>query len=243
MSFWQQHTYLVASLAGLAPVLAAYLAPSRHRRMMLLSAAAAICVSPGAIVYEGEYWNPIRWGGGSFGIEDVLFCFSFGSLAWLCAVWPTGRGVEVGLHGRTFVRRFAAALCAYNAAWAALWLGGVSACTAAIVVQLALTAAILGMRRDLWPLAISSAMAYLALYCSTLFAVKAFLPNLFRLWNGSRLSGARMLGLPVEEYLSILAFAAAWSTLIAYAADARLTAPESARSFDRPEAAVAGTRG
>ena len=243
MNFWQQHTYLLASLAGLAPALAAYLAPSRHRRMMLLSAAAAVCVSPGAIVYEGEYWNPIRWGGGSFGIEDVLFCFSFGSLAWLSAVWPVGRGVVSGIQLRTFVRRFAAALCAYNLAWAALWLGGVSACTAAIVVQLALTATILWLRRDLWPLAISSAMTYLALYCLTLFAIKALLPNLFHLWNGSRLSGARLLGLPVEEYLSILAFAAAWSTLIAYAANVKLTAPESAFSFDRLEVAGAASRG
>lgn len=195
---------------------------------MLISGLGLVAAFPLAAIYQDEYWSPVRLWGGRVGLEDIVFTFSLGSLVWLAAAWPFRGRLTFRVKAATFLRRYAASFAVGLAVMTVLWLIGLGAMPAGIIANVFITMVLLNVRRDLWRLSLSAALIVTPWYCGLLYVASFLLPTFFSMWNPDSLWGARIFGLPLEEVVWVATFSAAYSHVVAYAIDARLTSVDAA---------------
>ena len=97
--------YLLTGLYGLATVIIFWLMAGPQRMLMLLAGAITLPFFPLAALFNGEYWTPVRLGGGPLGLEDALYSFALGARAWFLAA----SGVSCPVCGSHITRRLRAA--------------------------------------------------------------------------------------------------------------------------------------
>lgn len=211
------YAYLVGSLSFVVALALLYLSAEGERlagarRAMLWTAFLLAPAGPVSQFWHlRDYWRPVHLvavelGAWRFGPEDYLFAFGFAGLgAGLFEVQAQSQRLPPpGRFSRWVVARMAGygtlglalmALAASGFGWNSLYAG---------ILALFVPAAVMaGGRRDLWPLALLTAVEVAALFW--LFYWALFLP-LFpgavgAWWRPEGVSGLRIMGVPLEEPL------------------------------------------
>jgi len=91
-----------------------------------------------------------------------------------------------------------------------------------LLVQTISTAILVLMRPSYVRLIVSGAPLFIAYYFILLGLWRLLMPGFMNMWNGTELTGAQFLGVPVEEYLWVLSFCTGFPITMAFALDARI---------------------
>ena len=142
-----EHKYLVACLLGLPPLCVALLLAHRLRNTAILCGfLLSLYGPPVAWLYNRVYWTPDYLFGGSWGIEDILFCFHAGAISWICALGPWGDRLQIHSNKTIGIWRFLT-ISALAAVGLLCFLGsGFSVILAFLLTQTISTAIILFLR-------------------------------------------------------------------------------------------------
>lgn len=227
------YPYLFAQLPTVALILAGFVAMRTARGMMLLSGLAFAPVALSGFFF-GDYWRPNRLGGGLVGLEDILFCFTSGALAWLTAILPLRGKVETNFDLSVFFKRGLAAIGFCVIAYVPFAIGGVGVMMTTLLVMAAALAFLLVLDRDHWPLSFNAAALCTLYYWLVLIGGSTLFGSDFTsMWDGHEQWGPRLFDVPVEEYMWSLVFPATYALFIAWAVDARLSSRDPATPAGR----------
>ncbi|WP_437813518.1 lycopene cyclase domain-containing protein [Sorangium sp. So ce1078] len=220
------HEFLLLSLLFLLPGGVIWLARPDLRSLMKRVALASLPFAATERLFYPRYWTPRflfdladRIG---FGIEDVLFLVglsAFSSTAyavvfrrapvpWAAPVAPRARpwlGAArpwLGAAARPWLRA-AAGIALVLAAAGALLVAGVPVLYASVAAMIAVTAALVGARRDLLVPGLLGALLSATVYLCLCLVFAALVPGVFeRTWRPSvLLPGKALLGVPLDEVL------------------------------------------
>jgi hypothetical protein len=219
------HAYLFANLPLLALISGIAIRARRENlgAAALFSGVACLPASVLALMHEGGYWRPIRLGGGPLGIEDLVFAFTVGAAAWLCAAGPYRKLAAPGhiVTGQA-VTRLLLWGAASSAAAFGLWRAGVDCMSATLAPAFLLLAALLARRAQLWPLAITGPAVFVPLYVVVVRVQLAVWPDYLLQWSRGGPWSGMVFGMPAGEIAWAAAFAAVWPVAIASAAGMEL---------------------
>lgn|SRR6185437_10981173 len=218
-----EHKYLLANLLGLLPLGVALLLARRLRNTAILCGAILSLYSPPvAWLYERVYWTPGHIFGGGWGIEDVMFCFHAGAISWLCALGPWGNSVQIFPVATVALQRLLLVSLFAAIGLTCFLVFDVTVTLAFLLVQTISTAILVLMRPSYVRLIVSGAPLFIAYYFILLGLWRLLMPGFMNMWNGTELTGAQFLGVPVEEYLWVLSFCTGFPITMAFALDARI---------------------
>jgi hypothetical protein len=220
----KNHPYLGLSLILVAILLLGFVVCRKHRLAMLFSAVVSAPFALWSPTFVPEYWQPVRVACFVAGPEDFAFAFASGGITWLAGTWPVRDRMTLEIRPRRTVARLFLCLLPSAAVTTLLWLIGVRVMGAVICGLVALSLLTLRLRSRLWPIGVSGAIGFGALYASVLATSFALWPHFAEQWTVDQLWGYFVFGLPLEEVIWALGFGAAWPLLVAYALDVRIEA-------------------
>lgn len=222
MSFFEHYPYFAASSCLLAVCLVFLWRAKPQRRAASLAGLLCMPYAFASVAFVPEYWEPRRVFVLLTGLEDLVFSFAAGCLAWLGAVSVVGgpKGLEVR------VTRLLWRYCFWTGVFFAMflvvreWLD-VRPMTALVIGGCTVLALGLAMRRDLWRLSAAGAAVYGIAYSIVVGVVFRIWPDFPQQWNWHDLTGLTLLAVPIEESAYAVVFGAAWPTFMAHAFGAR----------------------
>lgn len=152
-------------------------------------------------------------------MEDMLFTFTAGAAAWLCAVWPYRGTLRVPPHveANHVVKRILLWGAPSVALLSALWRAGLDPVSATLLAAVPLLTILLVRRRQLWVFALTGLAFFVPVYFAELKLLFAILPDFPLQWSTGGAWTASFLGLPAGEPTWAAAFAILWPVLIASA--------------------------
>lgn len=218
LSFLTDHPYLIANI----PMLVATLLVARSvrpREFGRLAIAAGLLNLPSSLIaftFEDDYWVPVRLGGLEIGIEDLVFCWVAGALAWLLAAWPRRHRIHATLGWRVAMTRYAALALLGGGAIIGWHLAGRHSMAGFTVASLLVLGLVLALRRDLWELAVTGALLYTALHVVVVRVQFWIWPDYPSFWNPDGLLGTTIIGVPLFEFAWSAVFGAAWPVIVAF---------------------------
>lgn len=168
--------------------------------------------------------------GSQFGIEDVLFSFSAGGLAWISAIWSSSSQLKVETHVRKILSRTAmlASLTLTPAVFAHILING--AMNRALFTMMAAGVLLLICNRNLWKLVLPSAIRFLGVYSVVVAGIVLWLPHFTESWTVANLWGITLGGIPLEEFVWALVFGAVWPLAAGFVLNARVDHLSSVRA-------------
>jgi hypothetical protein len=223
LGFLSAHPYLVANI----PMLVAMLVVGKYvrpREIGRLVAAAGLLNIPGSLIaftFEGDYWTPVRLGGLKIGVEDLVFCFVAGALAWLVAAWSFRRRIRSTVRWRDAMKRYAALGLLGGGVIIGFHLGDRHSMTGFIVASLLVLATVLVLRHELWVFALTGAALYLAVHVLVVRLQFWIWPDYVAFWNHDGLLGATIAGVPLIEFVWSAVFGGVWPVVVAFVFDVR----------------------
>jgi hypothetical protein len=246
------YSYFFANLP-LFTVVSAILILGRRRPLCRLALYSGLACLPCCLValMHRQYWRPARLGGWPIGVEDLIFTFTTGAAAWLCAAWPYRRSLTVaalkahrsrdrqGAIGRVVPSHLPASRAARRILlWeglsavllAALWLAGVDFMSATLLASIPLLAILLIRRRQLWILAGTGLAIFVPAYFAVVKLQFSIFPDYPLQWNQQGPWAAAFLGVPAGELAWAAAFALVWPVVIASAFEVEFRPPGVAAS-------------
>jgi hypothetical protein len=218
--------YLRATLTGLIIVLCVYLFFPNRRKVMLLHAATLLPVSLLAILHQDTYWKPTRLFGGSYGFEDLIFCFSVGSLTAFAAYLPIRNTIHFRLEDSRVLKRSFIMLLGTTALFLCCLLLQIDVMTTTILIQVVLVGTLQYFKRELILPGLYALVGYTAYYCCFILAFNTFYPGFLKLWDGPGLWAMKIGLIPLEEILWVSTFSCAWVFIIGYAYDITIETTE-----------------
>lgn len=218
--FLRQYGYLASALMLLGVFLAGIIACPRQRAGMLLSACLGTPTALFAFFFVPDYWKPVLVVPLPVGLEDVIFCFSTGGIVWLLAVWPQRERPQLRLRTRLVLMRLLACALPSMLFYFALWCGGLSVMTSAVLTMVMLAIVLLWLRPRFLAIALMGTMGFSFFYI--LFARTALAICPPGHWNVEKLWGYWVLRVPLGEIVWAAAYGFVWPLLMAYAFNAEL---------------------
>lgn len=226
------HTYLLSNLLGLPAIAVAFLFSGPHRTSGLLAGALEVLHSPPLIFFNGVYWSPERVGGLTWGLEDVLVCFSLGAGVWFAALAGCRRPFSYQLRYSEFALRAARIAVPTIALSFVVWSMGAGLMETLLLVMIAACAGLLAIRPALARFAVCAALLYPPYYLAILYGTGWLAPDFFLIWNGTQLWNITVAGLPLEEIAFVIVFSFCYPLIIGYSLDVRFDPP----AGDKPAA-------
>jgi hypothetical protein len=233
------YQYFSSEMISLLFLCVALVFAPQQRGMALFGGAVLVLFSPLSLLHDDAYWMPRRLLGHGWGIEDVLFCFNCGALAWLAAAWPWRDRIEWRLDARTLVRRCLLCVAVFASTLIVFRLAGMPVMPSFILAQTALAAFALAVRPSSWRLMLSAATLFPLYYFLHLALDIALFAKFLDMWRGVELIPVRILGVPIEEILWVLSFGASFPIALAYAVDASIESPQA--SLERRQSVAAAS--
>lgn len=219
-SFSGTYPYLTGCLIALG-VFLTVLALSGRRRPILLSAILAVPHALFALFLVPQYWRPKLIVSLPVGLEDFLFMFICGGMAWVEASWLFRRRLALDLRPAGMASRLLGPV-AFSIGAFGVFLGlGFRNMMVPLGIMASWIVLLLVLRRRLWPLIAAAAVQSFLIYSLTLIVMRAFSPGFFSAWTWSNLSGPSLWGVPLEEFAWGLAYGPFWGTTMAYVFDAK----------------------
>lgn len=212
-----EYDYLLSALMGLPVVMLAFVLGGKQSRQMLVSGCYLTLISPMSVFYQERYWSATRLFGGSWGVEDLLFCFSFGSVVYLMAIWPYRRAEPALIRFTAgFVVRFGLlSVVGIGAFFIAMW-AGAGVLVANLIANGILVLVLVLLRPRLLELGLRAAAFYTPYYFLYLSFSAVVLPNYMTAWDGPDLLGPRIFSIPVDEILWVVSFALVFPVCFAF---------------------------
>ncbi len=222
MSFTpENYPYFYGDLVHLNVALILFVFLASQRRQMILSGLMVVPFAFIATLSEGVYWVPQRvFSIASIGIEDVLFCFTFGVLAWgfgalgnlpVPALQPFSKRffIYAGLIGISGSMLLAILI------WMGIGIGPALPLTQVIVGSI-----ILFLRPSLIGTCLRSSVFLTVYYTIMLVVSSQWIGDAaVAMWNHNTNLGLLIAEIPVEEYLFAPAFAMSWVAILAYCSE------------------------
>jgi hypothetical protein len=217
--------YLFATLLGLIPLSFVLIVAGRLRNTSIICGAVLSLYSPPvAWLYDRVYWTPGHVFGGRWGIEDLIFCFHAGVVSWLCALWPWQQQFKLMPDALVALRRLTLISVLAIIGLACLLKSGITVFMSFLTVEIVSTAILIAVRPSYVRLVVSGVPLFMAYYFSTLSLWRFLMPGFMQMWNGTELTGTRLQGIPIEEYLWVMSFCVSFPITMAFALDIRLRA-------------------
>lgn len=217
------HPYFFANLPLFAAISAVLILGGRRPlyRLALYSGLACLPLSLLALMHGG-YWRPARLGGGPIGVEDLVFTFTSGAAAWLCAAWPYRGNLRAPsqLPASRVVKRILLWGALSEVLLAVLWRAALDPMSATLLASVPLLAILLARRRQLWILAGTGLALFVPAYFAVVKLQFAVFPDYPLQWNRQGPWAAAFLGVPAGEFAWAAAFAMLWPVMIASAFEA-----------------------
>jgi hypothetical protein len=214
MQYFVDHPYLTLSLLGLVLVLAIMYRLPRRRRGILIGGLLGAPFGMLSFEFVPDYWDPafafpVHFGGSfAFSLDDLLFSFVTGALAWFFATGASNGALELRADARRILLRFLAL--------------GVPGVTLARLLKITVLpelpmiatmisiAVMTGVYIRLKPWALAPAAGacwrFVAAYAVFIAAMIALFPGSLAYWDTPHHPSFSLLGLPLWE----LAWAAAY---------------------------------
>jgi hypothetical protein len=186
---------------------------------MVISGVLLVPLFPLAVIFNVNYWNPVRFGGGVFGVEDILFAFTAGSITWAIAILPLRRSFATQLRIIVIVKRTVLIHLVSAAVFFTLWTIGVHSLTSHIIQQLALAIFLLLLRGKLWPIGITGSLGCVIGYGILISIFFLIWPEFSSQWNQTSAWTISLLGLPLGEIIWAASFGMGWPLCVAYVCD------------------------
>ncbi|HUK39307.1 MAG TPA: lycopene cyclase domain-containing protein [Methanomicrobiales archaeon] len=199
---------------------------SRHEMLVVSAWTSLLALTEPLFV--PRYWNPPSLFGlaqsTGFDVESFIFCWSIGGLAVvLYELLVPVRHEPVGRGSRTHAFH-PVALVVTPVSFAVLDLAtGLNPIYGALLAFALGSALVVASRPDLLRKMLVSAFVFLGLYSAYFFTLIVAVPGYVqRVWDLRVLSGASVLGIPLEELAFAFAFGFFWSGIYEYALSLRL---------------------
>jgi hypothetical protein len=217
---WFDYPYFLTSLGLLVISMAGFLILPMQRKSILVSGILSIPCSLTTFIYVPEYWNPVRLFSFSLGVEDILFSFSTGMIAWTISLHFYQGGSD-HIHWPAIVFRYLTVLGLGIAMIIVMHITDMMVMTQAFV-GISITGGILSYHRlYLLPAAFWTGIVFGFFY--TVFVAFALLtfPGLKNQWTHTNLCGISILDVPLEEIIWAFVFGTCWTITMAYIINAK----------------------
>jgi hypothetical protein len=227
IDFFRTYSYLAASLIYLSILIVIlFCLPRRTWESILFNGFMMIPFSFSSLFLEPQYWDPKRiavcFG---IGLEDIVFTFACGGLAWITATWFVQDRLVIAAKPVTMVCRFVFGTMVGMALGSLLRIMGAGPMTAIVLSFVIFTPAVFWLGGKLWPLPVAGLLGFPLIYFAIMEASFLLFPDFVNQWNPAVLWGPKVWGVPIDEIISAAAFGIAWPVFAAYILDARIRPP------------------
>ncbi len=169
-----------------------------------------------------QTWVPNRILVIGAGIEDFLFCFLSGGLAWMSTLIVMQKKILVRFKFTSILKRFLFIQTFGIVVTATLYLLDLRDYLNFFIVMVMWSGAILVYKRKYWHFFVIGSLSYLIIFGVGFLIVLLIWPDILSLWNLESFSGIRFLRIPIEELVWAFLYGGTWSLTIAFLLDARL---------------------
>ncbi len=215
--FFHTYMYFATCVCWATLFLLAYILWPAQRRPMLLSA--LICAPSAALgLLFRLYWHPPKIFGLSVGVEDLIFAFSMGGLAWWVAAACRRKDFQPPVPFKPSLVRYLSGIILGISAYIALNLIGIGLIWSIYGSIYALGFFLLMRQAGKWLTSLVGAALFALAYGLIFNGYQLIWPNLLDLWNLPALSGV-IWGVPLEEWSWALGFGFTWPLFMAYVFD------------------------
>lgn len=216
--------YLFLSLILLCACLAGIYLLAQYRRAILIAAILSIPAAASEILFIPEYWSPLRLTDFVIGVEDIIFSFSTGGIAWIIVCLIFGNKISYSINStRIFFRYSALVMLGLTMLFI----------THNYVKWGVMNEALLGIGFVGFILLIKTRFRLInvAAVGSSLLAVYYFInllitftifPEFASCWNANNLWAIFVFRIPLEEIAWAFALGAVWPLAMAYVFDMKL---------------------
>lgn len=219
-----QYTYLLWSLLLLGVFILLFLATPEKREAMLVASVYSTPYAIASLMFVPEYWAPVRLGNPVIGVEDLVFSFANGGVAWWIATRTTQERVRVEFRLKRSIWRYWNCSNIGIAIAGSLWVLGVRVMPAFWVAMALMLVFFLYKHPWYWRLSMAGAIGFTAVYAVLTSAVFHLNPAFAAQWSADNLSGHVLGSVPVEEFLWAMGYGAVFPLIVAYALHARFEA-------------------
>lgn len=195
----------------------------RQRRFMILSGIFSLPFSLFSVAFIPEYWNPEKIGGLLIGIEDMLFSFSTGCIAWIIASLISKLNFNFNSRPSSVLKRYLIVSTSGIILGLLLWSSDMYIMTATIFVITIVGVVLLFYYKRLWFFLLSGAIGFTIFYMVLIYLIMSFWPRFVFQWSSGCLSGIVVFGIPLEEIIWAFVFGAVWPIFFIFIADLRLS--------------------
>jgi hypothetical protein len=211
----EEDPYLASNVMGFMVVIAAYLFASQ-KRFMLAGGLGLVPFSICAVLHEQVYWSTRRLGGFSWGVEDLLFTFSAGSLVAGIGALVFRLQMPEQVNWRLSAKKFFF-IGLSGAALALLFtMMGMDIMLATIVTQISLIMILTARSRYAVGCSLATAGIYAIYYIVMLYVFFLLFPQFEYDWKGVHLWPVKIIGIPLEEIVWVFTFTWSWILILLY---------------------------
>ena len=222
IALFNSYLYLGLSLCLFILGLTFFLFFPKQRRTMLVSAALASPYAFLSLLFVPEYWEPVRIANLTPCLEDILFSFASGALAWPIAMLPIRNRIVLDFHITRVLRRYIVTTLSGLCLLVLCRTCGLDIMTSANLSMAILGILLLLQRVELWPIPITGAIGFGILYALLIGCIFAIWPDFLLQWNTVNLWGIRIVGVPLGEITWSLGYGAVWPLMMAYMFDVKV---------------------
>jgi hypothetical protein len=194
----------------------------RHRKILIFSGLFSLPFSLFSIAFVPEYWNPEKIGGWIVGIEDLLFSFATGCIAWGIYCLISKKECRFNFSFFSILKRYMIVTNLCILAGIFLWLADIPIMTATIIIILIVGVILFYYHKNLWFSILLGAIGFTIFYAIIISLFYKFWPLIFFQWSTGCLSGMVILGIPIEEIIWAFVFGAVWPMFIIFIGDIKV---------------------
>jgi hypothetical protein len=215
--FMKAYPYLCTNTITIAFLLIAgwFVLTRAQWKTMVLCGLANAPSFPFLLLLEHQYWSPVRLGGWTLGIEDILCSFAVAAMAWFVIGWFFADRIPLLVRWKTLLIRYAMLATGSGIAFLLLtFLTDLSGMTALILTCLVLAAGLFLWRRSLWPVVLVSLLGFPLFYLCIVKVYFLIWPEFVHQWNSAAPWGRTVLGIPFGEIAWSVVFSLYWPLFV-----------------------------
>lgn len=234
LTWLNAYPYLVNNVVGLLFCILGYAFIGKPGELALVGGLMYVPLLPMFLIFEGQYWSPVRLGGWWLGIEDPICLFNLGFMPCLLAALPFRSTLCLAFQFPQILIRAAGFGCAAVAVFLAFWLTGTDPHTSTVAANCVMLILVLILRKDLWPIALSGFLIYGPFFYFWEKICFLVWPDFVCQWNQGIFWSLRITGVPIGEIGWGFSQGSFYPPYVAYCCNVRLRSPshEDSRSGD-----------